>query len=114
MMEFYKDLCRDETTGVAPGAYAGWDPMLGEASAMCRKVVSRLLSFSPPPFPPVETPGSPEYRPVSALWNKVADLNDEAAALDLGNVVHFDLGVQLTQEVGDRLWRPLSVSRWRR
>lgn len=81
----------------------GWDPMLGEASAMCRMMVSRPLSFSLPPFPPVETPGSPEYRPVSALWNKVADLNDEATALGLGSVIHFGLGVQLTQEVGGQM-----------
>lgn len=33
--------------------------------------------------------GSLEYIPQSALWGKVADLNAGAAALGLGNVVHF-------------------------
>ena len=77
--------------------------MLGEASAMCRMMVCRPLCFSPPPFPPEETPGSPDYTPVSALWSKVADLNEEATTLGYNNVVHFGRGVQLSQEVGGQL-----------
>lgn len=65
--------------------------------------MSRPLSFSPPPLPPVDTPASPEYRPVSTLWNKVADLNEEATALGLSSVIHFGPGVQLSQEVGGRI-----------
>lgn len=34
MMEFYKDLCRDDIQEVASGAYMGWDPMLGEFAYM--------------------------------------------------------------------------------
>lgn len=38
-----------------------------------------------------------------ALWNKIADLNEEAAALGYNNIVHFSPGVQLTQEIGGKL-----------
>jgi hypothetical protein len=70
--------------------------MLGEASAWCRKMVDEPLSFSPPPSLCDEVQGSPTYTPVSALWGKVAELNEEAAALGYNNVVHFGPGVQLT------------------
>lgn len=97
MMEFYKDLCKDGIDGAAAfGASLGWDPMLGEASAMCRNMVDRPLSFSPPPFPLEEAQGSPVYTPVSTLWGKVAELNEEATALGYNNVVHFGPGVQQT------------------
>lgn len=69
---------------------------------MCNTLMGRPLSFSPPPFPPEEVHGSPEYAPVSALWTKVADLNEEAAALGFNNVIHFGPANQLTQEVGGR------------
>lgn len=103
MMDFYKGLCEDDITTANCGSYMGWDPMLGEASAMCREVAARPLSFSPPPFPSLEIPTSPVYTPVSALWSKVADLNEEATALGLGNVVHFRPRHQLTQEVGGQV-----------
>jgi hypothetical protein len=94
MMEFYKGLCSDDFGGVeVKGATMGWDPMLGEASAMCRRMVGRPLSFSLPPFPPEESLGSPTYTPDSDL---LADLNEEAAALGYNHVVHFDPSVQLT------------------
>lgn len=67
--------------------------MLSEASAMCR---------SPPPLPNEEIQGSLVYNPVSALWNKVADLNEEVAALGYNNMVHFSPGV-LTHEVGGEI-----------
>jgi hypothetical protein len=101
MMEFYKGLCSDDIGGVeVKGATMGWDPMLGESSAMCRRMVGRPLSFSLPPFPREESLGSPTYTPDSAL---LADLNEEAAALGYNHVVHFDPSVQLTQEVGGQL-----------
>ena len=82
---------------------------------MCHKMVCRPLSFSLPPFPPEETPGSPDnpdYTPVSTLWGKVADLffgikvadlNEEATVLGYNKVVHFGPGVQLSQEIGGQL-----------
>lgn len=33
----------------------------------------------------------------------MADLNEEAAALGYGNVIHFGPGVQLSQEIGGQL-----------
>lgn len=104
MLEFYKGLCNDDIGCVAGrGAAVAWDPMPGEAADMCQRMVSRPLSFSPPPSPGEETPRSPEYTPVSALFRKVADLNEEATALGYNHVVHFGPAVQLTQEVGGQL-----------
>jgi hypothetical protein len=93
MMDFYKGLCEDDITMANCGSYMGWDPMLGEASGMCREVAARPLSFSPPPYPSSEILTSPVYTPVS----------EEAMALGLGNVVHFGPGHQLTQEVGGQV-----------
>jgi hypothetical protein len=104
MMDFYKALCADDIGCVdGRGAAVAWDPMLGEAADMCQRMVSRPLSFSlSPPFPP-EIQGSPDYTPVSALWSKVANLNEEATAMGYNHVVQFGPGVQLTQEVNGQL-----------
>jgi hypothetical protein len=40
---------------------------------------------------------------MSALWSKVADLNEEATAMGYNHVVQFGPGVQLTQEVNGQL-----------
>lgn len=82
MLDFYMGFCSDDISCVAErGAAVAWDPMLGEAADMCQRMVSRPLSFSPLSFLLGEAPGSPEYIPVSTLWRKVADLNEEATAL---------------------------------
>jgi hypothetical protein len=73
--------------------------MLGEAAAMCSRMMERPLSFSPPPHLSEEAMASPVYTPVSQLWNKLAALNEEATALGHNNVIHFGPGAQLTQEI---------------
>lgn len=102
MLDFYKTFCHDDISGAPADSRTAWDPMLGEATATCATMVGRPLSFSPPSFPLEEVPVSPDYTPVSALWTKIADLNEEATALGYNNVIHFGPGVQLAQEVGGR------------
>jgi hypothetical protein len=66
-------------------------------------MVDRPLSFSPSPARDDEIIASPVYMPQPALWDKVAALNEEAAALGYGNVIHFGPGVQLTKETGGKI-----------
>jgi hypothetical protein len=105
MMDFYGSLCADFIPEMAVGSTNHWDPMLEEMETWCDReiAVTRPLSFSPLPPRSDEMVRSPEYTPQSALWDRVADLNTEAAALGINNVVHFGPGVQLTKEVGGKI-----------
>lgn len=82
----------------------GWDPMMEEVETWCDREsqVTKPLSFSPSPPRSDEMLQSPVYTPQSALWDKVADLNDEATTLGINNVIHFRPGVQLTKGVGEQ------------
>jgi hypothetical protein len=69
------------------------------------QAVQRPISFpssptSPSPARPDEVFASPEYTMQPTLWDKVAELNMEAAALGYNNVIHFGPGIQLTKEIG--------------
>lgn len=105
MMDFYGSLCADFIPEMAVGSTNHWDPMLEEMETWCDReiAVTRSLSFSPLPPRSDEMVRSPEYTPQSALWDRVADLNTEAAALGINNVIHFGPRVQLTKEVGGKI-----------
>jgi hypothetical protein len=93
MMEFFKEACAgDVWSAMAPSADR-FDPMTAEAWAACAAAVAKPLYFPPPDSPlapsPVYTPGDG--------WSKLAELNDEAAALGLNHVIHFGPGAQQEQ-----------------
>lgn len=48
----------------------------------------QALSFSPPRMPSEEVIRSPEYIPGAANWDKLAELNEEAASLQ-----HLDMAM---------------------
>jgi hypothetical protein len=75
--------------------------MVEEALHACAEAVSRPLSFSPEGVSLEEAVHSPVYTPSAANWNKLAELNEEATALGLGNIIHFGPGVQ--QELDDQM-----------
>jgi hypothetical protein len=105
MMDFYGSLCADFIPEMAVGSTNYWDPMLEEMETWCDReiAVTRPLSFSPLPSRSDKMVRSPEYTPQSAIWDRVADLNTEAAALGINNVIHFGPRVQLTKEVGGKI-----------
>jgi len=87
MMDFYKETCTGDIWLALARPYDDYDPMIGEAMAACAEAMQRPLPFSPPGGPPVT-----EFVPTG--WDKLQELNEEAAALGLGNVIHFGPGVQ--------------------
>lgn len=103
MMEFYKSFCCDVLPEQPVRTVGSWDPMLEENSAVCGQTTGIPLSFSPSPPRPDEMVASPEYRPQSAIWDKITELNEEAAALGYNNVIHFGPGVQLASEDGGQM-----------
>ena len=91
MMDLYKDLYTgDIWTGLSASA-GGYDPMVEEAWTACAAAVTRPLSFSPAGSPRETIRQSPVYTP---NWDKLAELNEEAAALGCSGVIHFGPGVQ--------------------
>ncbi|XP_066359681.1 uncharacterized protein [Miscanthus floridulus] len=90
MLDFYKDTCTGDIWSDSFRAYGDYDPMIAEAWTACAKATTRALTFPPPACPIV-----PElHDPVYADWDRTVELNDEASALGLGNVIHFGPGVQ--------------------
>jgi hypothetical protein len=97
MLDFYKEWCTGHIGPALAHPLGDYDPMIGEALAACEAAMSRPLSFSPPGSSSMEEPlsFSPVYVPNSGTtWDKLAALNEEAAALGYGNVIHFGPGVQ--------------------
>jgi hypothetical protein len=91
MMDLYKGLYTgDIWTGLSASA-GGYDPMVEEAWTACAAAVTRPLSFSPAGSPRETIMQSPVYTP---NWDKLAELNEEVAALGCSGVIHFGPGVQ--------------------
>jgi hypothetical protein len=94
MMEFYKTTCTSDIWTASPLSLGEHDPMVEEALAACAAAVNRSLSFSLLRMPSEEVIRSPEYILGAANWDKLAKLNEEAATLGYGNVIHFGPGSQ--------------------
>lgn len=93
-MEFYKETCTGDICPSFDRPFGDYDPMIGEVLAACVQAISRPLSFSPPGSPSAMEMQSPIYTPNDTNWSKIAELNEEAAAMGYNHVIHFGPGAQ--------------------
>jgi hypothetical protein len=97
MLDFYRETCTCDIWPPSMGYMGMQDPMIEEALPACAEALARPLSFSLRGGYSEDVSPSLTYTPNATSWDKVAELNEEASALGLGNVIHFGSGVQ--QEV---------------
>ena len=95
MLDFYKEMCTGDIWSALTRPLGDYDLMIEEALAACEAAMTRSLSFSLPRSPSMEEQRSPVYvANCRANWDKLVELNKEAATLGYGNVIHFGPGVQ--------------------
>jgi hypothetical protein len=76
MLDFYKDSCVGDIWSVFSQPM-DYDPMIGEAMAVCAKAVSRPLSLSTPRSSVATELLSSIYTPSVANGGTIAELNEE-------------------------------------
>ncbi|CAD6211103.1 unnamed protein product [Miscanthus lutarioriparius] len=90
------ETCTGDVWSALTRPLGDYDPMIEEALAACEAAMTRSLSFSLPRSPSMEEQRSPVYvANCRANWDKLVELNKEAATLGYGNVIHFGPRVQL-------------------
>lgn len=92
MMDFYMETCTGDIWAGTTYSLGVYDPMVEEALAACVEVINRPLSSSLSGVPLEKEIHSPV--PNTENGDKIAELNEEAAALGYSNVIHFGPGVQ--------------------